>query len=498
MNLRKSVLTLSLLALTQVACSSTENESISSVNSLSVPENITTPNIVRTQAVGDLNFTDGYPSDETMSKVQRYMFVQRAVNAFVDGIPISSMHAMLEGGKSLGGKANQSVLISESLIDKNSLWLTPNSTTPYISIEVDVKNGPVVLDINSAVLGLVDDAFFKYVGDIGLGNPKDKGKGGKYLLVHDSFEGEIPSGFIVLKTPTYRNWVPMRLNSTKDVKQFKDTFKMHPLGQEPKMDFIDFSSVKYNTIHANNEDFYRELNAVIQYEPITAGDSHYRGLIAEIGIEKGKEFNPQGEQLAALKEAAGIANVHARNEAFRPTNKDVYFYGDDRNWFLPFGSTMSHEFTKDGKVFIDDKTAFHYIATGITPLMTAQFDGAGSSYLVTTQDEKGAALDGNETYTITLPPTPPMKRFWSFMVYDNQTRSILPTEQRSGGFDSTGEVAKNQDGSVTVTFSPTKPEGKVNWVQTLSNKGFFVMFRMYSPTQEWHDRKYMIGDLIKQ
>ena len=38
------------------------------------------------------------------------------------------------------------------------------------------------------------------------------------------------------------------------------------------------------------------------------------------------------------------------------------------------------------------------------------------------------------------------------MVCDNQTRSILVTEQRTGGFDSAGEVVTNNDGSVTVTF----------------------------------------------
>jgi len=463
-----------------------------------VPENITTPDLVKTETLGNLSFKDGYPSDETMSKVQQYMYVQRAVNVFIDGIPVSSMQAMLEGGKSLGAKPNETVLLADSMIDKDSLWLTPNTTTPYFSIEIDVKDGPVVIESKSALLGLVNDAFFKYVGDVGLGNPDDAGKGGKYLVVHDSYKGDIPKGYIVFKTPTYRNWFPGRLNDVGAVAQFKETFKLYRLGEEPKTKFIDFSGVKYNTIHANNEEFYYEFNEVIQYEPLTAGDPHLKGLAASIGIQKGKVFKPKGKQLTALKEAAAIANVHARKEAFRPTNKETYFYGEKRKWFLPFGSTFSHEFIQDGRLFIDDKAAFHYIATGITPMMIKKFDGAGSSYLVTTQDDTGKALDGNEAYVVTMPPNPPMKRFWSFMVYDNQTRSILATEQRTGGFDSTGDVITNKDGSVTVTFSAIKPEGKSNWVQTLRNKGFFVMFRMYSPTQEWHDGKYMIGDLIKQ
>jgi len=75
--------------------------------------------LVKTKTVGDLKFKDGYPSDETISKVQQYMYVQRVVNVFIDGIPVSSMQAMLEGEKSLGAKPNKTVLLAESIIDKN-------------------------------------------------------------------------------------------------------------------------------------------------------------------------------------------------------------------------------------------------------------------------------------------------------------------------------------------------------------------------------------------
>ena len=297
---------------------------ISTSYAQNVPENITTPDVIQTQTLGELNFKDGYPSDETMSKVQQYMFIQRAVNVFVDGIPISSLQALLEGAKSIGSKPNRSVTISESLMDANSLFLTPNTTTPYVLMEFDVKKGPMVIDVHSPVLGLIDDAFFEYVGDVGVGNPKDGGKGGKYLLVHDSYKGNIPDGYIVFKTQSYRHWGAFRLDSVDGIQQFKDTFSMYPLGTKPyKIDYINSSGKKYNTVHANNEEFYHELNEVIQYEPLSSGDPHFRGLAAAIGIQKGKEFNPKGEQLLALKEAAAIANVHARNEAFRPTNSET-------------------------------------------------------------------------------------------------------------------------------------------------------------------------------
>ena len=39
-------------------------------------------------------------------------------------------------------------------------------------------------------------------------------------------------------------------------------------------------------------------------------------------------------------------------------------------------------------------------------------------------------LDGAKTYKVALPPNIPQGKFWSFTLYDNQTRSMLETPQR--------------------------------------------------------------------
>ena len=61
-------------------------------------------------------------------------------------------------------------------MNARSLWLTPQTTTPYVHAEADVKDGPVVIEIGTPVLGLVNDAFFRYVTDLGVVGA-DKGKG---------------------------------------------------------------------------------------------------------------------------------------------------------------------------------------------------------------------------------------------------------------------------------------------------------------------------------
>ena len=108
----------------------------------------------------------------------------------------------------------------------------------------------------------------------------------------------------------------------------------------------------------------------------------------------------------------------------------------------------------------------------------------------------GSPLDGSKTYKIHLPPNIPAKEFWSFVVYDNQTRSMLQTDQQ---FPSIGsdkkDIVINADGSVDVWFGPTAPEGhEANWVQTVPGKGWNVLLRLYGPLESWFDKSWKPGE----
>lgn len=110
---------------------------------------------------------------------------------------------------------------------------------------------------------------------------------------------------------------------------------------------------------------------------------------------------------------------------------------------------------------LDARTLFHYYATGITPAMAAATPGSGSAYAYAARDSAGRYLDGGKTYKITLPAPIPAKDFWSLTVHDNQTRSMLETNQKLAGVDSNQPSVKtNADGSVTIWFGPKAPVGQ--------------------------------------
>ncbi len=467
-----------------------------------VPQSLITSDSVKTKYLGELNFVDGFPTDETIEKSYDFLDTSRAVQLFEAGMPTASMYAMLHGHREIGLVPNKTIGITEDLMNARSLWLTPQTTTPYVTTEVDVKDGPVVVDIQVPVIGLIDDAYFKYVSDIGLGG-QDRGKGGKYLVVHNDYKGEIPEGYFVLKTNTYKHWLLMRIvakpgQNDLAIEKFKATFRMYPLAQAANPEaneFVNLSNKQYNTIHATDASFYNELNEVIQYEPANSGDPELLGLAAAIGIKKGQAFKPDDRMKKILAEAAAIGNAAGRAVMYKPRNKAVYFY-PDRQWYSPLASG-SHEFLdKNGARALDDRIGFHFYATGITPFMVKPQVGAGSVYEIATTDAKGKMLDGGKTYKVNLPAPIPAKDFWSFMVYDNHTRSILETDQIGGGLDSNAKgLELNRDGSATVYFGSKAPAGhEGNWIQTMPGKGYNVLLRLYGPLEPWFDKSWKPGD----
>ena len=202
-----------------------------------IPASMLTPDKVETEFLGGLKFFERMPNESTVEKTYDFLDLARGVDTFLNGMPAASIYAILEGMKQAGLKPGD-LGITENLLDARGLLLTAQSTTPYAFAEIDLKNGPVVVEIPGPVLGILDDAFFRYISDIGLAGP-DQGKGGKYLFIGPDYEGDIPEGYFVAKSTTYRHWLLMRVfvkdgDLRASVKELKEGFRAYPLAQANK------------------------------------------------------------------------------------------------------------------------------------------------------------------------------------------------------------------------------------------------------------------------
>ncbi|MDM0117806.1 DUF1254 domain-containing protein [Variovorax sp. J22R133] len=423
-----------------------------------IPSSITTPDTVESR-IGTLKFIDGFPDEATAQKVYDNLDHMRGVEAFLGAMPGASTEAMRVGFASQGADNNQTVLIMENLMDSKSLFLTGNTDSIYNLMWLDTKAGPLVFETPPNVLGVIDDHWFQYVADFGRAGP-DQGKGGKYLLLPPGYKGEVPKGYIVLRSGTYGNLVFWRgfvdqsgtKNAVDNTKRFAKVYRLADARNPPPMKYINVSGKIFNTIGANTYQFYEDVNAVVQYEPNEAFSPVILGQLASIGIAKGKPFAPDDRMKKILVDAAAVGNATARTNVFRTREKEAYYYPNSA-WFTGFVGG-SYEFqSQPGVLDLDSRVHFIYYATGITPAMAIKRVGVGSQYAVATTDAKGKPLDGARTYKIHMPPNIPAKDFWSFVVYENQTRSMLQTDQQ---FPSIGSERKDMVVNADKSVAPRR------------------------------------------
>jgi hypothetical protein len=471
-----------------------------------IPEQIMTPDTVETR-IGTLKFFDGLPTDETVELAYNHLDFMRGVDVFLNFIPATSMEAIRRGLADVGVAKSNQAIIFEQLMDSNSLFLTPNTDTVYCFAFVDLeKDGPTVVEIPPGCgPGTVNDAFFRFVTDMGIPGP-DAGKGGKYLLVPDTYKGELPGGYFVAKSSTYVNAVILRgflVDGKTDAatKMFKEGLKIYPLakaGSAPAMEFVNGSNKVFNTVDANTYAFYAELNDVIQKEPLGFLDPELRGQAASIGIVKGKPFAPDERMKKILTEAVAVGNATARAIAFRNRDPRAFIYKDSQ-WKTGFIGGDYRWLDGNGMAGrdLDARTLFFYVATVNTPAMAAKMIGKGSQYALINTDKDARYLDGGKTYRLNIPANVPAKDFWSVVLYDPQTRSELQTSQPFPSKNNKrDELTVNADGSVDLYFGPKAPAGKEkNWTQTVPNKGWFALLRLYGPLEPWFDQTWRPGEI---
>ncbi|HEX8946572.1 MAG TPA: DUF1254 domain-containing protein [Gemmatimonadaceae bacterium] len=465
-----------------------------------IPSSITTPDVVETR-LGTLRFFDGLPDEATVKTLYDNLDFQRGVQAFLTALPAASLSATRAGIRTFGPD-NETMLITESLMDSRTLLLTANTENVYTIGWLDTHGGPLVIEVPPHMLGFIDDFWERYVGDIGNAGP-DKGRGGKYLLLPPGYTGDVPDGYFILHSRTYGNLLGVRafviggdVRAAAD--SVKDGLRIYPLADatDPsETRFVNISGAAFNTIHANDASFFDEVVPVVQEEPLEATDPEIRGLLAAIGIQKGKPFAPDDRMRRILADSAAVGNATARALVFSTRNQSAFDYPESAWQMLWIGN--DYQFSPGGVLDLDARALYFYMGLGISPAMSTKMVGIGSQYAMAYRDAAGQYLDGAKSYRLRLPGPIPVKDFWSILVYDPQTRSMLQTDQPYPSVSSQkSDIAINSDTSVDVYFGPEPPIGKEsNWIQTMPSKGYFVALRLYGPLEPWFDKTWRPGEI---
>jgi hypothetical protein len=351
------------------------------------------------------------------------------------------------------------------------------------------------------VLGGIDNHWMYPLTDIGPFGP-DKAKGGKYLILPPGYEGDIPEGYFVVKSDTFENFYLLRAIPKKgDNSGAVDTIrkaKLYPLSQvanPPKMEWFNASGKPASVTFPTDYRYFEILANTLTAEPARLQDKTMLGMLAPLGIVHGKPFEPDARVKKILERAAKVGNAMSRTIAYNSRNPNR-IYTEGSQWEFVF-LTKSATFDTDTYRDVDASVTFSHQAFFTAEGMVKKLVGKGSQYLGGYKDSEGNWLDGSQSYSLHIDPNVPMEDFWSVMVYDSETRSMIVNNQLPG-LDSNLKLKTNEDGSVDLYFGPKAPKGmESNWVKTIPGKGFFLYFRLYGPKKAFFDRSWKLNNLQK-
>jgi hypothetical protein len=445
-------------------------------------------------AIGAANAQDFTPED-----IQRRAIERRAVEAVIWGMPAVNYDLMLQQALSkTTAKQNEIVYWSKPVNWKNQT-LTPNPDALYFMIFFNTASvGPIVIDVPPAEGGSfaanIDTVWQMPLEDAGPYGA-DKGAGGKYLILPPGYSEKAPEGYIAVQSETFAGYALFRSNLAShgdaDVAKAADygkRLKVYPLSQAenpPETKFTDANGVPYDSTIPYDLRFFQSLDRVVQTEPWLARDKAIIDQLKSIGIEKGKPFAPDSKTTAILNVAATEARAfldHLYEAGYPP-------FFPTAHWAVPAFPDLVKAGSSgyaERDIYPVDYRALTYSMgyIGIKRLGTAQ------TYLIANKDKDGAPLDGSKNYRLHVPPKVPVELYWSVTVYDRETHALVKNMDRASRASNAADVQKNPDGSTDIYFGPKAPDGKEsNWVPTDPQRGFELLFRLYSPTQALFEKK---------
>ncbi len=254
----------------------------------------------------------------TSAELHRRTVERRAVDAVIWGLPLVGEDAVKQAAFR-DGKATYNDIV---WWPKGGGWKnqspTPNVNTRYMYFFINTRqDGPVVVELPPAVpgasfYGTIEDAWYVPQTDIGF-----EGKGGKYLVLPPDYKGDVPGGYTPVRPATYNTMTLLRSilasYSEKDVQAGNDLVKqvkIYPLSKAanpPAQRLLDRTDVMYNGLVNYDETFFTNLSRVLNEETVQPRDLQMMGMLLPLGIEKGKEFNPDAATVPVLKAAAAEA-----------------------------------------------------------------------------------------------------------------------------------------------------------------------------------------------
>ena len=408
--------------------------------------------------------------------------------AFLYGYPLVMMETTRVHSAKYIGPENQLRLVRQFPNAQFKDVVRPNVDTLYTNAFLSMKEGPWVFEMpaNDKRYELMPfmDAWthvFASPGTRTSGN-----QGATYLLVGPQWEGQVPKGMTLLKSPTDMVWLigrtqtngaadfatvhelQNRLRLTKwpqpadtlstntdSIKDAKPAWQVSPAPSLPPVAQMKALSTP---------EFFNRLMQLMVSNPPSAEDASLLARLAQLEIKAGQAVHLSWVNTLSFSLGRWIANQRVM--------KALNSKPQDGSWSTPPLNL--------GRYGTDYNTRAAVAMVGLGANLPED-----ALYPNTALDHQGKPLNGQHRYRLHFAANalPPVKAFWSITAYGADEFLIDNPLQRFALGDR-DPLVFNADGSLDIwiqALAPDQKEAAANWLPVQMGSAFLLNARLYWP-----------------
>lgn len=445
------------------------------------------------------------PSSPSSPDVDADGLGELALRAFVYGFPLVFDLDQVARYVTTGVGANPAAAFNSfsharTLSGPEDKFVTINNDTVYSMSQLDLSNGPLVLEVPDTdgryyVLQFVSawTDNFAYVGQRATGTGP-----GRFLITPPGWTGEVPSDCTAIESPTaicsiVGRWAVDADGDLAAVHALQDATTLTPLQPSdaslaglPSTDGLDGLSPALQ--------FWEKYRRASRAFPPAARDKDLQASFARLWLTGEAPLDTAPVEVRAALEQGHSAGIQHLQQSLRGGQ-----VAEVAGWLITlhvFDYNLDHfgvGTIDDARWRIEDSDRRLLIRAGAALGGLWGNHAYEAAYLGTYVDDHGQQLTGAHDYTLTLAPTPPNEGFWSLTMYDVPDYYLVdnPIQRYSIG-DRTPGLVFDADGGLTIRISATEPKdaaARANWLPAPPGP-FRPMLRVYVPGSDVLDGRW--------
>lgn len=414
--------------------------------------------------------------------------IMLGAEAYLYGYPLVMMETTRIQSAKYIGPENQLRMVRQFPNAQFKEVVRPNVDTLYTTAFISMKEGPWAFEMpaNNKRYELMPfmDAWTNVFASPGTRTSGNQG--GTYLLAGPEWNGQVPKGMTLLKSPTDMVWLIGRTqtNGTADfatVHELQNRLRLSKWPQPPDSQSASTDSKRdaqpswqvstepsltpvAQMKALNTTEFFNRLMKLMVSNPPSPEDAPLLARLAQLEIKPGQAVHLSASNALSFSLGRWIANQRVM--------KALNTKAQDGSWSYPPSNL--------GRYGTDYNTRAAVAMVGLGANLPED-----AMYPNTVLDHQGQALNGKHRYRLHFAANalPPVKAFWSITAYGADEFLIDNPLQRFAIGDR-DPLVFNADGSLDLWVQATPPsqkEAAANWLPVQMGAPFLLNARLYWP-----------------